>query len=126
MKIVPRIILIKRNDSARLLEPHSKRERNVVRINVGNSLKHELAKFYLNWILRKQDSETVTEAIFRGYHARTDVFELDSGTAYEILCSESKEKFFKKAGYYPSSITIVAQEADALLQKMLKELGEVK
>ena len=44
-----RAILIQRNNVARLLEPHSKRERNVVRINTGNSLKHELAKFYLNF-----------------------------------------------------------------------------
>ena len=117
-------LLIQRNNIARLLEPHSKRERNSVRINVGNSLKHELAKFYLNWILRRNGSETVTEAIFRGYRARGDVLELDTGTCYEILQSETKEKFFGKSLYYPKDIQVVSCEAQALITKMLKELGE--
>ena len=116
--------MIQRNNSARLLEPLSKRERNVVRINSGNSLKHELAKFYLNWCLRRNGSETVTEAIFRGYRARGDVLELDTGTVYEILHSETKEKFFGKASYYPREVTIVSCEAEELVAKMLKELGE--
>ena len=85
-----RTLMVQRNNIARLLEPHSKRERNVVRVNVGNSLKHELAKFYLNLVLRRNGSETVTEAIFKGYNARGDVLELDTGTCYEILHSESK------------------------------------
>ena len=117
-----RDLLIQRNNFARLLEPHSKRERNVVRVNVGNSLKHELAKFYLNWLLRRNGSETVTEAIFRGYKARADVLELDTGTVYEILHSETKERFFGKATYYPSDIQLVSCEAESLVSKMLKEL----
>ncbi len=120
-----RALLIQRNNTARLLEPHSKRERNVVRVNVGNSLKHELAKFYLNWCLRRNGSETVTEAIFRGYRARADVLELDTATVYEILHSETKERFFGKALYYPADVQIVSCEAEALVEKMLNEL-EVK
>ncbi len=119
-----RQLLIQRNNIARLLEPHSKRERNVVRINTGNSLKHEVAKFYLNWILRRNGSETVTEAIFRGYRAKGDVLELDSGTCYEILHSETKEKFFGKSTYYPKDVQVVSCEAEELVAKMLKELGE--
>lgn len=119
-----RMLLIQRNNVARLLEPHSKRERNVVRVNVGNSLKHELAKFYLNWCLRRNGAETITEAIFKGYRARGDVLELDSGTCFEILCSETKERFFGKSLYYPRDVQIVSCEAEALVAKMLKELGE--
>ena len=119
-----RQLLIQRNNTARLLELHSKRERNSVRINIGNSLKHEVAKFYLNWCLRRNGSETVTEAIFRGFRARGDVLELDTGTCYEILQSETKEKFFGKSMYYPKEVQVVSCEAQALITKMLKELGE--
>lgn len=121
-----RALAIQRNNIARLLEPHSKRERNVVRINVGNSLKHELAKFYLNLVLRRNGSETVTEAIFRGYRARGDVLELDTGTCYEILHSETKEKFFGKSLYYPREVQIVSCEADELVSNMLNELGVIE
>ena|SRR3989344_9151846 len=113
-----------RNNIARLLEPHSKRERNVLRINPGNTIEHELAKFYLNWKLVSAGHETVTEAIFIGRKGRADVLDLDEGVAYEILASESEEKFAKKASYYPPEIRVVALKADAVM-KALKMKADV-
>jgi len=117
-------ILIARNNSARLLEPHAKRERNVVRVNVNNNIQHELAKFYLNWKLRKEGVETVTEAIFRGYHARGDVFDLDNATVCEILFSESKEEFERKESYYPRGIMLVSYDAKQLVAELIKEIKD--
>lgn len=111
---------IQRNNVARLLEPHSKRERNVVRINTGNTLDHELAKFYLNWKLVLAGHETVTEAIFRGRKARADVLDLDEGVCYELLASESEESFAKKAGYYPPELRIVPLKVESVM-KVIRE-----
>lgn len=117
-----RDVLIVRNDFARLLEPHSRRERNSVRVNVGSSLHHELGKFYMNWKLRKQEFETVTECRFKKNSARGDVFELDDGTLYEIIYSESEERFLAKLNYYPSAVVLVAVKAEDLIREMFLEL----
>lgn len=115
---------IQRNNVARLLEPHSKRERNTVRINTGNTLEHELAKFYLNWKLVSAGHETVTEAIFRGRKARADVLDLDEGVCYELLASESEKSFAKKASYYPEELQVIPIKVESVMKVINEKVGK--
>lgn len=73
----------------------------VIKINVHNTIEHELAKFMLCWNLAKKGKQFITEAIFTN-NKRADIYCLDTGEAYEILHSESIEDFKKnKTAEYP-------------------------
>jgi len=122
MNRITRATLIKRNDTARLVEPHSKRERNTVRINSGNTFKHEFAKFFLCWKLKQEGSEFISEAIFQRRYARTDVLDLDECVAYEVMHSENQQSIDAKKDFYPKEVTIVAVKAEDLIQEALKTL----
>lgn len=75
----------------------------VVKFNIGNTFRHELAKFVLCWNLAKEGKQTVTEAIFENGQ-RADLFVLDTGEAWEVLESETEEEFKKKTASYPCPV----------------------
>lgn len=75
----------------------------VVKLNVGNTFRHELAKFILCWHFKKKGKEIVTEAIFDN-QKRADIFVLDDCEAHEILVSETDEDFKKKLKEYPCAV----------------------
>lgn len=109
-----------------LVDLHYDRTPNVIKISLGNTLEHELAKFLIARELMEQDSLIVTEAIFKGNKGRADVLELTTGTAYEILKSEEIKRFEAKKEYYPRSLTIVALDAEQIIKKHLGGLKFLK
>jgi hypothetical protein len=104
-----------------LLDMHYDRTTNVIKVSQGNTIEHELAKFLISWELMQNDSLIVTEAMFK-HGGRADVLELTTGTVYEILNSETKERFEAKKCYYPRNLTIVGLNAKDVLKKHLKGL----
>ncbi len=89
-----------RTKSYHLLSNKFNFKEGVIKINVGNTLKHELAKFLLCWDLAKQDKQFITEAIFNN-QKRADILNLDTGEAWEILESETENQFKEKVKDYP-------------------------
>jgi len=93
-----------------------------IKINTGNTFKHELAKFILCWEAAKNGKHFITEAIFKN-NKRADILILDDAEAWEVLKSESKEMFEKKAKEYP--VSVLAFDADKVI-KFLDKFMEGK
>lgn len=101
-------ILIHRNNIARLFRFSSKMHRNCIRINSGNTLAHELAKFEQCWKLAQEGHEFLTEAEFEHpFKLRADVVDLDSGIVYEIVKSEGEKSIEMKKEKYPLPVEVV-------------------
>lgn len=98
------------------------RTTNTIKISMGNTLEHELAKFLISRELIEEENLIVTEAIFKGGKARADILELTTGTVYEILHTESEERFNSKKEYYPKDLTIVGLKATDVIKKHLEGL----
>ena len=96
----------KRNDIARLFQHSSKIHRNCIRINAGNSFRHESKKFSLCWCLARDGKEFITEAVFEN-GLRADIVNLDNGTIYEIVQSECQASIDKKKAAYPLPVIVV-------------------
>lgn len=73
---------------------------NWFRLNRKASFKHELTKFKLALKLVRQDHNVIVEARFKK-GGQADIIDLETGTIYEILCSESKKKAKEKVKKYP-------------------------
>jgi hypothetical protein len=109
-------------ESKRMLDHSINYRPNTVKIHTQNTLAHELAKFLVAWDLMNNGSTIITEATFKHLKGRADIFELDTRTAYEILNSETIERFNAKKEYYPFGVTIVGLKAEDVLAKHLKGL----
>jgi len=96
-------LMRKRNDAVREIRISNKigSHRNRIRINVNNSLEHELAKLRICYELIRSGKEVFTEAIFDN-GSRADILVLDDFKIIEVLYSESEESCLDKAGKYPS------------------------
>lgn len=100
-------LMRKRNDAMREIRMSNKvgSHRNCIRINVANSLEHELAKLRICYDLIKSGKEVFTEAIFNnGY--RADIIVLDDYKIIEVLYSESEESCLEKAKKYPDLFSL--------------------
>jgi len=93
----------KRNDVRRLLRHSSGIHVNCIRLNIGNTLEHERAKFEKCWELKNAGEEFLTEAVFEN-GLRADVVNLDRGMVYEIIASEGEDSLKNKAYSYPLPI----------------------
>ena len=111
--------LIKRNNSARMLEHTSAIHRNCVRFNTGNSMAHELQKARAALFFINLGYEVITEAEFKGKIARADLFILDDCVAVEILHSEKEESIIKKSKKYPCRIVSI-KTTDTLSESLIK------
>jgi len=92
-----------RNDAMRTIRNSNKigSHRNCIRINVANSLEHELAKLKICYGLIKEGKEVITEAIFNN-GSRADILVLDDYRIIEILCSEREIDCKRKSRKYPA------------------------
>lgn len=81
-------------------DKHFHFKEGVVKINVGNTIQHELAKFLICWELATNKHEFVTEVIFKN-GKRADIVDLSTCEAWEILHSEKEENLIKKREDYP-------------------------
>lgn len=93
--------------------------RGVIKINTGNSFKHELTKFLVCWELAKEGHDFLTEA--EGKEFRADIADLTEGVVYEVLCSEQPENLVEKAKVYP--LPIYPVEASKWSEKLNKYIG---
>lgn len=96
----------KRNASARLLRFTSRHHVNCCRLNVNNTLKHELFKALECYNLRKQGHDFITEAEWEK-GGRADILDLDLMEAVEIAVSESDESLELKKKAYPVPVRVV-------------------
>ena len=96
--------MIERSNHFRLLKRGQKR--NCVRISTANNLLHEMEKLRVCYELQQWGHEYVTEAEW-ATGGRADVFDLDTGTIFEVLHSETLESFEKKKLYYPRGLRII-------------------
>ena len=73
---------------------------NCIRINVANSLEHEITKLRICYDLIKEGKEVFTEAIFDN-GSRADILVLDDYKIIEVLCSEGEGACLEKSKKYP-------------------------
>ena len=116
----------RRNETKRLLDRSFNTKEQVIKINTSNTIEHELAKFLLAWEAACDGKRFVTEAIFSN-GKRADILVLDDGEAWEVLKSETKEKFKLKLDEYPCPIIpFQAQDVIEHWKKKLFHIPEVE
>ena len=92
-----------RNDASRTIR-YSNRigsHRNCIRINIANSIEHEIAKLRICYNLIKGGKEVFTEAIFDN-GSRADIVVLDDHKVIEVLNSEKELDCLEKFEKYPA------------------------
>ncbi|MDI6738368.1 MAG: hypothetical protein QME12_07705 [Nanoarchaeota archaeon] len=87
-------------ENMRKLEFTSSRHINCIRINSHNTYEHEHDKFRVCLLLSSRGLKYITEAVFKDKY-RADVYCISNDVVYEILNSETEEKFKEKK--YPAS-----------------------
>ena len=97
---------IRINDALSLLDNSFNIKYNVVKLNVGNTIAHELVKCAKSYELIKNGNIIITEAIFKT-GGRADIFDLTNFRVYEVLSSETEEECLKKIEKYPPEIDVV-------------------
>ena len=95
-------LMRKRNDAMRTIRYSNKvsSHRNCIRVNVANSLEHEITKLRICYDLIKEGKEVFTEAIFDN-GSRADILVLDDYKIIEVLCSEDRGACLEKSKKYP-------------------------
>lgn len=102
----------KRNNVVGLLNPHKKHHyfgKNG--FGAGSNIEHERKKLEVAYEHHKQGHSVITEAIFVN-GGRADVLCLDCETCYEVLNTESNERFEAKKEYYPSELLVEGVPCD--------------
>lgn len=102
----------KRILAMRLLDRKYQWREGDVKLNVGNTRMHEVAKFLIAFDAKQNGKQIVTEAIFPNGR-RADVFILDDMEAIEIVQSESDESIKKKRIEYAETYGIVVTDLRA-------------
>ncbi len=78
---------------------------NTLRWSNGETKQHIIKKLEVCMELKEWGHEFITEAIFQNGD-RCDVLDLTEGTIYEILCSETEDRYEKKTQNYPKELKI--------------------
>ena len=92
-------------------------KKNVIKINEGNTLDHELAKTKIVYLLRKKGFDVFTEVIFTN-GKRADVYLPETMEVYEVLASETTSKFKEKIKGYPEELgDIIPFQAEDVLKE---------
>lgn len=104
------------NTALRLVSRQYRLDKNSIRVNTHNTYRHELAKFKKCWEFMKEGYEVYTEVVFRDHKGRADIFIPELFQVFEILESESLEKFEAKRTYYPSELELVYERAEDILK----------
>ena len=95
------------NKYRRLFEPNQKID--VININAGSSVSHEITKAYICIGLAKEGRHFLTEGkfIFNGKKGRCDIADLSSGRCIEVVESESSESIEAKRKFYPLPVMAI-------------------
>lgn len=87
---------------------------NNVILSFANSWEHELTKFWLCYEAKKKGFVFVTEAEFKDGSGIADVYLPEIDWVYEVLCSETKERFEKKKYPVKKIVAVKAGERPEL------------
>src|SRR3989344_7547422 len=82
------------------------RKLNCLRWHNNESRQHIIKKLDICIELKNSNHTFITEAIFIN-NSRADVIDLTEGIIYEILCSETEEKFEEKIKNYPINFRVI-------------------
>ena len=109
-----------KNEIGKLLRFHNKSGShwNCYRYSTANTYEHEMRKFQVFMELRKRNIDVMTEVIFQS-GGRADVL-TSEGIVYEILHTESEEKFKEKLNKYPQQLELrIIKTSDKWNEKLL-------
>jgi len=118
-------LIKKRNETANLFDFDSKRHRNCFKLNIHNSLEHELLKFIIFYMFRKHNKELLTEAKTKDGKVIVDIVNLDDKEVYEICVSETKEKFMKKIKKLPKELEVFEIRLEDYSKKLINDLKKL-
>lgn len=104
--------------SQNLLDHSFNTKENVMKFGNNETFEHALAKFLLCWEFHSSGQTFICEAIFKN-KKRADIFCLSDGIAYEILHTESKQRFEQKRNTYPTPVQ--GFDAESLIKINLKK-----
>ena len=108
------------NKALRLLDKSFNIKTNVVKINIHNTIFHELAKCAKAYELISEGKQVITEAIFKN-GSRADIFVLDAFSVFEILHSETEKEALIKTVKYPAELDIFYLSSIEVLKEILIE-----
>lgn len=100
-------------ESLKLLDSSYNITIDAIKINIGNTLEHELAKFFLVWESLKNGNSIVTEGIFKN-GKRCDILNLDSSESIEVVNSETISSMKEKKEQYPTDKIMFIKAEDVL------------
>lgn len=103
------------NAGYKLLDNSFNIKTNVIKINVGNTLEHEMAKLKKSYELVKGGKTIITEAIFKT-GGRADIFNLTDLQVFEILHSEREKEALIKTAKYPEGLDIFYLKSSEVLK----------
>jgi len=103
------------NAGYKLLDNAYNVKTNVIKISVGNTLQHEMAKCKKAYELISDGKTIVTEAIFKN-GGRADIFNLTDLQVFEILHSETMAEALRKESYYPEELEIFYFTTEEVLE----------
>lgn len=83
----------------------SNRQKNCLRWSINETKEHIFKKLEICMELKKSGYEFITEAIFHN-ESRADVFCLDTGEIYEVMCTEKFEDCRTKVEKYPQELYV--------------------
>jgi hypothetical protein len=113
---------MRRNNTRRLFEHTSGIHVNCIRINSGNTIIHELAKFLYCESLAFGGYEFITEAVLENRRGRADIVNLDLGEIIELVHTEREKSIEDKAMVYP--LPIIKIDAQKYVDERLKRMKE--
>lgn len=101
-----KLFLVRNNLSLIRFSNRSGSHINNLRFSLSESKAHIMKKLDICIDLMNKNHKFITEAIFDN-GSRCDVFDITSGTVYEILNSETDEEFEEKIKKYPQELEVV-------------------
>ena len=104
------------SDGMNLLSNQYRKDKNSIRINIHNSLKHEMAKLVKVYELIQDGYQVITEARFKNGRI-ADIYVPETQTVYEILQTEKKKEAFHKTSFYPQECLIWLLDADEIIKE---------
>ena len=115
--------MIDKNKMMRILEMRKKLDRsynlkpNVLKFNAHSTINHEICKALVALEILKNGGTFYCEPIFLS-GKRADLLEIESGTIYEILHTETDDRLKQKEYPYP----IISLKTKNILQNYKEEL----
>jgi len=101
---------------------HTKQTINHVKLEIGNTITHEIVKSIVCYIIKEKGNKFLTECKFIA-GGRGDCFCLSTQYVYEILMTEKESNLVEKQKRYPFHIVkIMAKKYEKEVNKIYNEI----